>query len=514
MYEGQDDRGSEPFDQVISTLPLTILGRLLGHDFSLRYQGVSFVYLLVNRHLVTDNHWIYFMDGDHIINRLVEFKSLSPIDQPVDHTVLCAEVTVDHADMATRVASELVECGVIRPEDVLDSLILQERFGYPVFDLEYANRLAYARSHLEGLTNLHLLGRAAQFEHLEVDDVFASSLALVNQLTSTAAAPIVNSIESRGDLMPAEPSLPLVYAVVLSFNHYSDTAECLDSVQKSDYENLRIVLVDNGSADGTVDKARADFPNVQVIASGGNLGVPWGYNIGFSHALKSGAQYVLMLNNDTIIDREMVRALVNAGEADPESGILMPKVLYHGEPQTVWAAGGRHRRFPPAHVIVGQGLSTLDIQQPFQLEYALSCGLLIHQRAFQKAGLFDPGYFFQFDDWDFSQRVRAHGLHIMLIPSAQMWHKVSKSTREPGKEALFWRVWGESSTRFYRRHGRPVFISLPMHLGVLMVRELIKGNGRCLKYFWAGVREGLIKPLGPIPQADGPVVAATQVAAP
>ncbi|HID64254.1 MAG TPA: hypothetical protein EYP49_16165 [Anaerolineae bacterium] len=168
----------------------------------------------------------------------------------------------------------------------------------------------------------------------------------------------------------------------------------------------------------------------------------------------------------------------------------------------MWAAGGRHRTFPPAHVIVGQDRPSAAFDKPFYLEYALSCGLLIHRRAFERAGLFDPGYFFFFDDWDFSQRVRAHGLQIVFVPEARMWHKVSKSTRGTGKEALFWKVWGESSTRFYRRHGRPVFLSLPIHLGFLMARELIKGNGRMLKYFWAGVRDGLSKPLGPIPAAD------------
>ncbi len=137
---------------------------------------------------------------------------------------------------------------------------------------------------------------------------------------------------------------------------------------------------------------------------------------------------------------------------------------------------------------------------------------MIHRRAFEKAGLFDPGYFFLFDDWDFSQRVRTHGLHIQLVPEARMWHKVSRSTRE--HRELFWKVWGESSTRYYRRHGRPVWLSLPAHVGYLMARELLKGNGRMLKHFWAGVRAGLAKPLGPIPAADSDPMPSAQLGTP
>jgi GT2 family glycosyltransferase len=261
--------------------------------------------------------------------------------------------------------------------------------------------------------------------------------------------------------------------------------------------------VDNGSSDGTPAKVRADFPAVHVIETGQNMGVPWGYNIGFSYALRAGAEFILMLNNDTVVDPHLVRHLVDAGCADPDVGILMPKVLYYGSPDTIWVAGGRHRAFPPTHSFVGQGQPSAAFDKPFYLEYAISCGLLIHRRAFEKAGLFDPGYFFQFDDWDFSERVRAHSLHILFVPEARMWHKVSKSTRETGKEALFWKIWGESSVRFYRRHGRPVFLALPVHVGYLMARELVKGNGPMLKYFWAGVRDGLRKPLGPIPTVDG-----------
>lgn len=495
VYEHEGTLHSENFDEVISTLPLNLLGKLMGYDFPLTYQGVDFVYLLINRPLVSDNHWIYFMDGDFAINRLIEFKNLSA-KQPPNQTVLCAEVTTAQGDPLQRVRDDVVRCGLVRPDEIVDTLVLHEPYGYAVYDLAYAQHLNTTQATLQQFTNLHHLGRAAEFQHHELDDIYANALAL-----AAALAPDLEHTITGAEAMETVTDTPWVHAVILTFNHYADTKECLTSLRKIAYERLKIIVVDNGSSDGTPEHVRADFPEVKVIETGRNLGVPWGYNVGFSHALRAGAEYILMLNNDTVVDPAMLEHLLKAGQSDPNAGILTPKVLYYDDPEVVWSAGGRYRKFPPAHVIVGQDQPSNLFDKPFHLEYALSCGLLIHRRAFEKAGLFDPGYFFFYDDWDFSQRVRIHGLNILFVPEARMWHKVSKSTRATGKEVLFWKTWGESCVRFYRRHGRPVFIALPLHLGFLMLRELLKGNGHMLKHFWAGAREGLNKPLGPIPAA-------------
>jgi GT2 family glycosyltransferase len=290
-----------------------------------------------------------------------------------------------------------------------------------------------------------------------------------------------------------------VYVVVLAFNNQTDTIECLESVAKLEYPNVRTVLVDNGSTDGTPAAVRARFPDVHVIEAGRNLGVPRGFNLGFEWALGNGAEYVFMLNNDTTVAPSILGELVRVAEENPRLGIAMPKVLYYDQPDLVWSAGARYRAFPPAIVMVG--LSRPDGQPFDQLRsvgYAPSCGLLIHRRAFEQAGLFDPGYFFFYDDYDFSDRVRDAGLEIAFVPTARMWHKVSRTTRS--KSELFWRTWGESSARYYRRHGRPVILSLPIHLGYLAARELLQGNGRSLGHFLFGALNGLRKPLEPIPR--------------
>lgn len=499
--DGQEEH-SMPVDQVISTLPLPVTGRMLGHDFPMNYRKVDAVYLLVNRPYVSDYHWIYFVDSEIAVNRMVEFKNMSPVDTPEEQSVLCAEVTQDHPDPAGKVIADLERIGLMRREEVLDSMVVQEKYAYPVYDEVFDRTMQNAQRTLSQYSNLHLVGRAAEFRHREVDDNLVSAIDTVRTITerlpARAERPVISLREERVP-MPEATRQPSIYAVILTHNHYEDTQDCLESVFAADYPDLKVVIVDNGSSDGTPERVRQEFPPVQVIENGQNIGVPAGYNIGFQHALEQGADYILMLNNDTVIPPDMIHELLGVGGEDPSTGIIMPKVLYHGSDDRVWSSGGRYRAFPPAILMT-------DKRQEYQdrtrlIEYAPGCGLLIHRRAFERAGLFDPGYFFLWDDWDFSERVRAHGLNIWYAPNARMWHKVSTTTQGP-RSPLFWRTMGSSIARFYRRHGRPVWLQLPLHIGYVVLREFFwKRNWAYWSDFWGGVREGLQKPLGSLPQA-------------
>ncbi|MBP7962321.1 MAG: glycosyltransferase [Caldilineaceae bacterium] len=491
-------------DSVISTLPLTLTGRMLDHPIPLSYRKVDAVYLHINKPVLSDNHWIYFMDGDVCVNRMVEFKNMSPVETPSETTVICAEVTQEHDNVIQRVIDDLARTGLLDPKDVLDSMVLREEYAYPIYRSAYDQILTEAEAAFSRYGNLYVVGRAAEFRHREVDDNFSAAIETIERLAGplpTTTVPV-----EKEATMPASSSTslgvpvaaPLVYAVVLAWNNYDDTHECIASVGETHYPNQKIVLVDNGSNDGTPARIRAAFPDVHVIENGRNLGVPMGYNVGFSYALQQGAAYILELNNDTTVDPNMVGLLVDKAESDPDAGIIMPKVLFYGSQDEVWSSGGRYRRFPPAILFKDRRPGMEDTLR--EIDYAPTCGVLISRRAFEMVGLFDPGYLFLFDDWDFSERVRAHGLHIWYLPEARMWHKVSRTT-QPGSP-LFWRTNGESTTRFYRRHGRPAWISVPVHVGFVIFREFVwKRNWKHLRSFLDGVRDGLRKPLTELPSA-------------
>ncbi len=485
-------------DHVVSTLPMTITAKMLGQELPLNYQKVDAVYMHINRKLVSDYHWIYFMDSDIAINRLVEFKNMSPVDVPVETTVLCAEVTQEHTDVVQRTIDDLVRVGLISREDILDTKVIRENFAYPVYSQNYDKIVQDAESIFSTYRNLHLVGRAAQFRHFEADDNLEAATRVAEEIAAEYKLPISIPSEPVVTIGELKMSNPAVTVVVLTYNHYEDTQECLKSVFSVDYDNFSVVLVDNGSTDGTPDLVAKEFPQVHIIPLDQNLGVPAGYNVGFQYALNKGADYVLMLNNDTILAEDLISQLVTAGEADAQSGILMPLVLYHGTNDTVWSSGGKYRKFPPSFVLTEKHQTSYD--ETRLIEYAPSCGLLIHRRAFEAAGLFDPGYFYWYDDWDFSERVRAHGLHIWNIPQAKMWHKVSR-TIGINRSPLFWHTYGASMVRYYRRHGRPVWLSLPLDASYLILREMFwKGNWRNLPDFWKGMLDGFHQPLGGFPK--------------
>ncbi len=488
-YEQAGEQQRVAAERVISTLPLTLNARFMSLDIRLDYQKVDAVYVLLNKPQMTDNHWLYFMDSQSVINRAVEFKNMSPVETDPDRTVVCAEVTKDVQDPVTEVINNLVETGLIRRDEVLDTHVVREPFAYPRYTKGYPASLKMFDEQLQAYPNLHILGRAAQFEHHEVDDLIGAAYGLVNRIMMT---------QGQADVAEMSEQLPLVSIVVLAWNNYEDTAECLASLRKLNYRRYEIVLVDNGSTDGTPERVRSEFPEVTVIENGANLGVPRGYNVGFRYALEHGADHVFMINNDTTVDPMLLDYLVKAAQA-PSAGILSPIVYYYDQPNRVWASGARYRRFPPAIVMETRVFS--DVQQ---LEYAISCGLLITRRAFERAGLFDENYRFFWDDYDFSQRVRDAELTILQVPQAKMWHKVSRTTA-PGSE-LFWQVHGESGAIFHRRHRRNALLSTAVHLSYFALREFVlKRRLRFLKAYWMGLRHGFKRPLHDVPRVKNNV---------
>lgn len=497
-YKQEGRLHTQKVDLLISTIPLTVISKLIGFEISLQYRKVDSVYIHANKPQISDNHWIYFIDKDIAINRLVEFKNLSSYNTPQDTTVICSEVTQHYPDVLFKVITDLEKVNLLKQDEILNTMVIREDYSYPVYDLAYKEKVIFAKKELSKYKNLHILGRSAEFIHREADDNFWEASKLISKILPKAKKDIMEKEKAIGYFKSSHPGDPSVFIVILTWNNYPDTEECLDSIDNMDYGNYQIVLVDNGSTDNTPEKVKKKFPNVHIIKNEQNIGVPAGYNVGFSYALNNDAEYILMLNNDTIIHPKMLRSLLSIAQEDPQAGIIMPRILFHGSDDEIWSSGGRYRSFPPAILMTDNRKGADKLLR--LIEYAPGCILLIHRQAFKLAGLFDPGYFFLYDDWDFSERVRAHGLNIWYVPEAHGWHKVSRSTKGPSSP-LFWRTLASSSIRYYRRHGRPVWISLPIHIGHIILREFFwKGNWKYWKYYYEGLKAGFQQPLGNIPQ--------------
>ncbi len=183
-YETEAGEKTEEFDVVVSTIPITILAKLLGIRVHLQFQPVSLIYLLMEQDRVSPNHWVYFAHKNFLMNRVSEFKNFSDFRVPKGKTVICAEVTMEHSrdTMIEKVIHDLDHVGFIRKEKVIDTLFLNEKFGYPIYNRNYEDQLDILKTKIEAYSNLFLTGRNAAFTHMDIDDNFESAKKLHDNL--------------------------------------------------------------------------------------------------------------------------------------------------------------------------------------------------------------------------------------------------------------------------------------------------------------------------------------------
>ena len=173
-----------PIDALILPYRSLLTSRMVGHNLHLSYRTVHAVYLLLNQPKLSDNHWIYFMDDDIVINRMVEFKNMSPLHTPEKTTVVCAEVTCIDEKIPERVIQDLVRVGLIREDDVLDTNVISEPHAYPIYDTAYEAKISATQDYFTKFKNLYTVGRAAEFKHREVDDNFASAVVAIEAISA------------------------------------------------------------------------------------------------------------------------------------------------------------------------------------------------------------------------------------------------------------------------------------------------------------------------------------------
>jgi GT2 family glycosyltransferase len=233
--------------------------------------------------------------------------------------------------------------------------------------------------------------------------------------------------DPEGASEPSGPA-PRVAVIVLNWNGRDDSIACLESLEKLAYPNFEALLVDNGSVDGSVAAIRRRFARLEIIETGRNLGFAEGNNVGIRIALDRGADYVLLLNNDTIVHPALLDELVAAAERCPEGGIFGAKILYHAEPDRIWYGGARWHdelmRFQ--HCYEDAQIQT-DARGVAAVEYACGCALLAKSAVWRAVGLLDPIFFLTYEDTDLCFRARRAGFACYYVPAARLWHKISTS---------------------------------------------------------------------------------------
>jgi hypothetical protein len=287
--------------------------------------------------------------------------------------------------------------------------------------------------------------------------------------------------------------MPLVYIVILTLNHRDMTADCLRSVLQMTYPHYRVVIVDNGSTDGTVEFVKERFPDVTVIANSRNLGFAAGCNVGIRHAMAEGADYVLLLNNDTLVPPDLLDHLI--AQALPNAGILMPRISYSDEPGRLWFAGSRrHWLTLDARDFGPYGPRQIHDNELCAVDYVFGTAMLIRRAVLERVGLFDEAFFMYYEDMDFCLRVRAAGFELYYVPGVTVQHRVSASTSTHPPIRYYHKA--RSSVYFFRKHtqGARWLIIVPYRLGsavCTVMRLLRQRQWIAVRAYLRGLADGL-----------------------
>jgi len=222
---------------------------------------------------------------------------------------------------------------------------------------------------------------------------------------------------------------PRVSIIILNWNGKKDTIECLNSLKKIDYKNYKTILVDNGSKDDSVKEIKKNFPNVKIIQNRKNLGFAEGNNIGIKYSLKNKADYILLLNNDTVVDEKFLSEMIRLAESDEKGGIIGSKIYYDKLPDTIWFAGGVIDLKKGIFAHIGQREKDSEKYSKLkETDYIPGCSMLIKKSVIKSICLLDPKYFAYFEDIDYCIRAKNRGYKIMLAQKSHIWHKISCSS--------------------------------------------------------------------------------------
>lgn len=299
---------------------------------------------------------------------------------------------------------------------------------------------------------------------------------------------------------PAET--PRVACIVLNYDGREVTLQAVESLLAMTYPAFDVLVVDNGSTDGSQQALAEAFPAVAQVRAAENRGPARGINLGIRWALARGYEYLLILNNDIEVDPAMLGEMVAVAETDPAIGCVGPKAYYYWERQRIWSAGGVIR-FREA-VTAERGEGEVDRGQwdrDRDTGYVNGCAMLVRRRAVEAAGLWDPLYFLGVEDADFCMRVRRAGYRCRYAHRARLWHMVARTaggykparTFQTGRNtALFLRRW--AGPRGWVKALAAIAVSLPL----AWLRELRHGNQAAVvakaRGFAAGFRDELTPP--------------------
>lgn len=219
---------------------------------------------------------------------------------------------------------------------------------------------------------------------------------------------------------------PNVFIILLQWNNSTVTVECLESLRKVTYSNKRIILIDNGSTDGSLQEIRKwieqnkEGDSIDIIPLENNRGFTGGNNVGIEFALRNNADYVLLLNNDTIVTPDFLSTLIETASQNNNIGAAGCKITYYPATSKIWFNGGRIDYFRGAFYGINK-----DSEGIKPSDFITGCTMLLPASVLKKVGILDERFFLGTEDIDLSYRIKDAGYKLLVNSDAVIHHKVS-----------------------------------------------------------------------------------------
>lgn len=294
-------------------------------------------------------------------------------------------------------------------------------------------------------------------------------------------------------------TLPKVTVIILSWNRKKDMEDCLLSVEKIDYPNFAVIVVDNASTDGSQMFLKENFPHITLIQNNENLGFAKGNNIGIQQALKHDADYVFLLNNDAIVEPDVLEALVDVAKSDPLVGMVGSKICYYDSPTIIQAAGGKVDLKTGNTELVGYNEKDMGQHDgEHEVDFTSGVAMLVKRSVIEKVGMFDEKFFAYYEETDWCIRARKYGFKCLYTSKTKVYHKeLATKTTTPNIQRLYYLT----RNRFYfmkknaPKNSYPSFLRwyffkiFPREIGRRIFRD------KSLLAFFAylrGVRDGIV----------------------
>ena len=221
-----------------------------------------------------------------------------------------------------------------------------------------------------------------------------------------------------------------IVIIILNWNGYDDTSELLNSLKKANkIPKSHIVVVDNDSTHNDAEKLKMNYGDfIEVIKCENNLGFAGGNNTGIKYALNNLADYILLLNNDTIVEPDFLEPLINVLNSNNAIGISAPQINYYQDRRKIWTSGGKISRIRGSGFAYSDKFEDNKDKENKYVDFVSGCCMLIKREVFDKVGLFDEKYFLYVEDTDFCFRTIKAGFKIIVSQNSKIFHKIGNST--------------------------------------------------------------------------------------